>query len=107
MHEFFGLGTTHFTEIDEETGAKEILKLRVHSIMIKKVDGRPSVFWKEFMRDKIWLPEDGIGWPVFKAHVDFNLSSLSAMPTRQINGLAEVEKRVQVTSNLQTSFQKT
>lgn len=66
MHEFFGLGTTHFTKIDEETGAKEILKLRVHSIMIKKVDGRPSVFWKEFMRDKIWLPEDGIGWPVSK-----------------------------------------
>ncbi|KAL0018816.1 hypothetical protein WJX77_001366 [Trebouxia sp. C0004] len=58
-------------------------------LMIKKVNGRPSVFWKEFMRDKIWLPEDGIGWPVFKPDVDFNLSSLSAMPTRPVNGLAE------------------
>ncbi|DBA76147.1 TPA: hypothetical protein ACH3X1_009882 [Trebouxia sp. C0004] len=71
-------------------------------LMIKKVNGRPSVFWKEFMRDKIWLPEDGIGWPVFKPDVDFNLSSLSAMPTRPVNGLAEVDKRVH--ANFQSPF---
>lgn len=100
MHEFFGLGTTHITEVDEETGVKESLKLRVHSFLIKPQDGKACVFWKEFMRDKTWLPEDGKGWPVFKEGVDLDLSSLEPMPTRPISGFAEVEKRLQV-SNLQ------
>ena len=96
MHSFFGLGTTHFTEVDEETGVKEVIKLRVHSLLIKLQDGKACVFWKEFMRDNIWLPEDGVGWPVFKDGVDLDLSSLEPMPTGPISGFADVEKRLQV-----------
>ena len=103
MHEFFGLGTTHFTEVDEETGAKEVIKLRVHSLLIKKVDCRACVFWKEFMRDDIWLPEDNLGWPVFKEDVNLDLSTLAAMPTRPISGLTDVEKRVQVRQMFKTT----
>lgn len=96
MHEFFGLGTTHFTEVDEDTGAKEVIKLRVHSLLIKLHNGRACVYWKEFMRDETWLPEDGVGWPIFKEDVDLNLSTLQTMPTLPITGFAEVEKRIKV-----------
>ena len=96
MHEFFGLGTTHFCEVDVETGAKEVLKLRVHSLLIKLHDGKACVYWKEFMRDKTWQPENGSGWPAFKEGVDLDLASLQPMPTPPINGFADVEKRVLV-----------
>ena len=96
MHEFFGLGTTHFTEVD--TGAKEVIKLRVHSLLIKLHNGKACVYWKEFMRDDTWLPEDGVGWPVFKENVSLSLDTLEAMPTKPIAGLVEVEKRVKVGS---------
>lgn len=96
MHEFFGLGTTHFTEVNEDSGAKEVIKLRVHSLLIKLVNGKACVFWKQFMRDEVWLPEDGVGWPVFKENVDLDLGTLTAMPTKPISGLLEVEKRVKV-----------
>lgn len=99
MHEFFGLGTTHFAEVNEMNGAKEVIKLRVHSILIKMHNGRACVYWKEFMRDDIWLPEDGVGWPVFKENVDLDLETLTAMPTKPITGLVEVQKRVKVRLN--------
>ena len=98
MHEFFGLGTTHFTEVDEDTGAKEVIKLRVHSLLIKLHNGKACVYWKEFMRDDTWLPEDGVGWPVFKENVSLSLGILEAMPTKPIARLVEVEKRVKVGS---------
>ena len=96
MHEFFGLGTTHFTEVDEDTGVKEVLKLRVHSLLIKPQNGQACVFCKEFMRDDTWLPQDGVGRPVFKEDVDLDTSSLQAMPTKPVSGFADVEKRLQV-----------
>ena len=96
MHAFFGLGTTHFTEVDEETGVKEVIKLRVHSLLVKLQNGKTCVMWKEFMRDDTWLPEDGVGWPVFKDDADLDLSSLQPMPTRPISGFVKVEKLVQV-----------
>ena len=100
MHEFFGLGTTHFTEVDEDTGAKEVIKLRVHSLLIKLHNGKAVVYWKKFMRDDTWLPEDGVGWPVFKKrfNVSLSLDTLEAMPTKPIAGPVEVEKRVKVGS---------
>ena len=96
MHDFFGLGTTHFTEVNEQSGTKEVIKLRVHSMLIKLVNGRACVFWKQFMRNDVWLPEDGVGWPVFKENVDLDLNKLTAMPTKPISGLPEVEKRIKV-----------
>ena len=96
MHEFFGLGTTHITEVDDDTGVKEVLKVRVHSLLIKLSAGKACVFWKEFMRDKTWLPEDNIGWPVFKDGVDLSLESLQPMPTRPVSNFVEVEKRLKV-----------
>lgn len=96
MHEFFGLGTTHFTEVDNVSGAKEVIKQRVHSLLIKNHNGRACAYWKQFMRDDIWQPEDGVGWPIFKDNVDLDLSALKAMPTKPITGLVEVEKRVKV-----------
>ena len=94
MHEFFGLGTTHFTEIDPDTGLKESIKLRVHSLLIKLQDGKACIQWKEFMRDEKWLPADEMGWPVFKDDADLDVSSLQPMPTRPITAFADVEKRV-------------
>ena len=96
MHEFFGLGTTHITEVGEDTGIKEVLKVRVHSLLMKLAAGKACVFWKEFMRDKTWLLEDNIGWPVFKEGVDLSLSTLEPMPTRPISNFDEVEKRLKV-----------
>ena len=96
MHEFFGLGTNHFTKVDEETGAKEVIKLQVHSLLIKLVDGKACVFWKEFTRDDIWLPQDNLSWPVFKEDVNLDLSTLAAMYTLPISGLTDIEKRLQV-----------
>ena len=96
MHEFFGLGTTHFTEVDPDTGLKESTKLRVHSLLIKLQDGKACIQWKEFMRDEKWLPADEVGWPVFKDDVDLDVSSLQPMSTRPITAFADVEKRVQV-----------
>ena len=96
MHEFFRLGTTHFTEVNQDTGTKEVIKLRVHSLLVKMHNGRACVYWKEFMRDETWLPEDGVGWPVFKENVDLDLETLTAMPTKPNSGLGEVEKRVRV-----------
>ena len=98
MHEFSGLGTTHFTEVDEDTGPNEVIKLRVHSLLIKLHNGKACVYWKEFMRDDTWLPEDGVAWPVFKENVSPNLDTLEAMPTKPIARLVEVEKRVKVGS---------
>ena len=99
MHEFFGLGTTHFTEVNQDTGTKEVIKLRVHSLLVKMHNGRACVYWKEFMRDDTWLPEDGVGWPIFKENVDLDLETLTAMPTKPISGLGEVEKRVRVSAH--------
>ncbi|KAL3144598.1 hypothetical protein ABBQ32_004322 [Trebouxia sp. C0010 RCD-2024] len=88
MHEFFGLGSTHFTEVDPHTGLKESIKLRVHSLLIKLQDDKACIQWKEFMRDEKWLPEDEVGWPVFKDDVDLDVSSLQPMPTRPITALS-------------------
>ena len=51
------------------------------------------------MRDDIWLPEDGVGWPVFKENVDLDRETLTAMPTKPITGLVEFQKRVKVRLN--------
>ena len=74
-------------------------KLRVHSLLVKMHNGRACVYWKEFMRDDTWLPEDGVGWPIFKENVDLDLETLTAMPTKPISGLGEVEKRVRVSAH--------
>ena len=53
MHKFDGLGATHFTSLSEATGTMEAVKLRVHHITLKMVDGIVCAFWKEFMRDSL------------------------------------------------------
>ena len=95
MHEFFGLGTTHLTEVNED-GTKEVTKLRVHSLLVTMSNGKACVFWKEFTRDDIWLPIQGGGWPVFKENVDLDMETLTDMPTKPITEMDDVEKRVKV-----------
>lgn len=96
MHKFEGFGTTHFVVTDEATGGTMSLKLRIHSFMLKMEGGQVRLHWEEFMRDKLWQPQDSPGWPVFKqgAHVD--LANLVGVPTKPVANFEEVEKRVKV-----------
>ena len=95
MHRFDGLGTTHFTVPDEASGVTEALKLRVHHITLKMVDGHVCLFYKEFMRDKTLLPADGKGWPVFLPGADLDLVQLETMPTFPVASFADTETRLQ------------
>ncbi|DBA67769.1 TPA: hypothetical protein ACH3X2_001203 [Trebouxia sp. C0005] len=103
MHEFFGLGTTHLTEVNED-GTKEVTKLRVHSLLVTMSNGKACVFWKEFTRDDIWLPIQGGGWPVFKENVDLDMETLTDMPTKPITEMDDVEKRVKACLKLWQSW---
>lgn len=95
MHKFDGLGTTHFTTTDAD-GHTEAMKLRIHHMTLKKVDGRVCLFYKQFMRDKELLPKGGKGWPVFKDNADLSLTGLKVMPTKPVTQFEEVEKRLKV-----------
>ena len=104
MHKFDGLGTSHFTSTDDQ-GNTECMKLRIHNVTLKKVDGRVCLFYKQFMRDKELLPKGGKGWPVFKDNADLDLSGLTIMPTKPVTQFDEVEKRLKVMGVL--SYQHT
>ena len=95
MHKFDGLGTTHFT-CGDEAGHMESMKLRVHHITLKKINGRVCLFYKEFMRDQDLLPKGGRGWPVFKDNSDLDLRQVTVMPTKPIAQLEDVERRLKV-----------
>ena len=97
MHKFDGLGTTHFTVKDDATDVTEALKLRVHHITLKILDGHVCAlkFYKEFMRDKTLLPADGKGWPVFLPEAEMDLAHLETMPTFPVANLNETETRLQ------------
>ena len=94
MHKFDGLGTTHFT-VQHADGVMEATKLRVHHITLKIVDGHVCAFYKEFMRDKTLLPENGKGWPVFLEDADLDLAQLETMPTYPVANFSETEARLQ------------
>ena len=104
MHKFDGLGTTHFTVHDETSGTTEALKLRVHHITLKIVDGHVCAFYKEFMRDKTLLPADGKGWPVFLPGVVLDLAHLEIMPTYPVANFADTETRLQASHFISGSF---
>ena len=95
MHKFDGLGTTHFTNTDD-AGNTESMKLRIHHMTLKKVDGRVCLFYEKFMRDNELLPKGDKGWPVFKDNADLNLSGLTVMATKPVTQFAEVEKKLNV-----------
>ena len=96
IYKFDGLGTTHFTVTNEATGEVDSIKQRIHSFLLKMDQGRVCLYWKEFMRDDIWQPTQGPGWPVFKPDVKVDLANLKPMPTFPIANFKEVEIRVQV-----------
>ena len=100
MHKFDGLGTTHFTVKDDASGVTEALKLRVHHITLKILDGHVCAFYKEFMRDKTLLLADGKGWPVFLPEADLDLAHLETMPTFPLANLNETETRLQASDIL-------
>ena len=103
MHKFDGLNTTHFTVRDDASGITEAMKLRVHHITLKILDGRVCAFYKEFMRDKPLLPADGKGWPVFLPDADLDLAQLETMPTYSVANFAETETRLQASYSGKTS----
>ena len=91
MYDFFGFGTTKMY-IEGNP-----IKLRVHSLLFKKVDGHVNLMWKEFMRDKDWLPSDNKGWRVFHDEgMDF--TKLSVFPTKPIAAYTQVKEFLRVSS---------
>ena len=104
MHKFDGLGTTHFTCLSEVTGTMEAVKLRVHNVTLKMVDGLVCAFWKEFMRDKQLQPADGKGWPVFLPGADLDLAHLETMPTCPVANFAETETKIQASCCCRSSL---